>query len=77
MARWKKWILFYVASIIIFVIFTSLEGLKLIQGGRWIWITGTIFILYYFILIKKPKIKLNAIDEVKYDFGNVKNKNKK
>ena len=76
MARWKKWILFFVAFLIIFAVFTLLEGLKLIQGGRWMWMTGTYLILYYYIFVKKPKmkIKMNVVDEVKYDFKKMNDK---
>jgi len=69
MARWKKWILFFLLCIVAFVIFTALEGLKIIEGGRWMWGTATYLALYYFIFVKKPKIKINEQDKVKYDFG--------
>ena len=69
MSKWMKRIFFVLAFFAVFSTFTLLEGLKVIQGGRWIWVSGSYLILYYLFFIRKPKIKFNAENEVKYNFG--------
>jgi hypothetical protein len=65
-ARWKRWILFYIGCVVIFVFGQAIEGMGLVST-KWLLIIPISLILYWRLFLKKASVEVEHT--VKYEWG--------